>query len=645
MTAGKGDQFPVQQKGDQLPVQRPGFADELFLGRARHDLLTLPAGDPRRLPDEEERFLSRLRDFCEKEVDSAGIERADRIPDHVVEGLKDLGALSIKLPRRYGGLGLSSRCYHRALMLTSTTHPALSELLAAHQAIGLAQPVALFGTEEQKRAFLPRCVREITAFALTEADIGNDPYRMRTTAVHDPATDSYVLDGVKTWITNGVIADLLVVLALVAPSADGAGGMTAFVVDAGSPGVTVEHRSSFLGLRGLENGCIRLHRVRVPAHHRVGAVGAGLDVALAAQDTGRLSLPAVSAAAAKWSLSVARQWSAVRVQWDRPIGEHEAVAGKLAFIAATAFALEALVEVTGRRAERADTDTRLDAELAKLFATEKACAVADELVQIRGGRGYETADSAAARGERGVPVEQLLRDVRVGRIFDGSSEALRGFIAHGLIEAHRSSAEASEDARRAGPPPGPAPESSVLAAHLAYVEQTARRLARLLGLAAAGPPAELERQRHLGRIVDIGAELYAMSVTCAYARAHDGAEGAARARGDAEDSARARGDAEDSARARGDAEGTATALADAFCHQSRLRVEELLDRIDDNNSDERDRALARRVLAGGCTWLEDGVVDPSTDGPWIAEYVPGPATGPDLHRVVRPAPRTSEEFS
>jgi alkylation response protein AidB-like acyl-CoA dehydrogenase len=582
---------------------RPGFASELFLGRLRTDLLALPPGDPRRLHPVEERFLSRLRDFCEQEVDSARIEREDRVPDEVIEGLKDIGALCVRIPRRYGGLGLSSLCYHRALMLASTTHPALSELLAAHQAIGLAQPIALFGTEEQKLEFLPRCAREISAFALTEADIGNDPYRMRTTAVPGRVPDCYVLDGVKTWATNGVVADLLVVMAVVPARHGGAGGMTAFVVEADAPGVTVEHRSSFLGLRGLENGCVRLHEVVVPARNRIGAEGAGLEIALAAQDTGRLSLPAVCAAAAKWSLRTARGWSAARVQWGRPIGEHDAVAGKISFIAATAFALEAMVEVTGRRAAAGGTDTRLDAELAKLFATENACAVADELVQIRGGRGYETARSAVARGERGVPVEQLFRDVRVGRIFDGSSEALRVFLAHDLIEARRDPARLAASGPAGG---GTVRGSGPLGAHLRFAGEVARRLADELAAVAAGPPSGLERQRHLGRIVDIGAELYAMSASCVYAEALDAAG------------------------------CPATELADAFCLQSRLRVGELLARLGDN-ADAPDRELARRVLDGRFTWLEDGVVDPSTDGPWIAEAGPGPAKGPNLRRIVRPA--------
>ncbi|GGR77666.1 MULTISPECIES: acyl-CoA dehydrogenase family protein [Streptomyces] len=703
------------EQGTPAGARRPGFATGLFLGRPDTDLLTGPAGDARRPAPAEERFLARLRDFCEKEVDSAAIERADRVPDEVVEGLKDIGALAIRLPRRYGGLGLSTHCYLRALMLTSTTHPALSELLAAHQAIGLIQPLLLFGTDEQKRAFLPRCVREISAFALTEADIGNDPFRMHTTAVYDPAMDGYVLDGVKTWTTNGVIADLLVVMAVVPAGERGEGGMTAFVVEADAPGVTVERRNSFLGLRGLENGCIRLHRVAVPAGNRIGAEGEGLAIALAAQDTGRLSLPAVSAAAAKWSLRIARQWSAARVQFGRPIARHDAVAGKVSFIAATAFALEALVEVIARRAAAGGTDTRLDAELAKLFASEQAWVIADELVQLRGGRGYETAESAVARGERGLPVEQLLRDVRVGRIFDGSSEALRAFLAHDLIEAHRAAAgerdtapgrgtaqagktthagetaavggtARAEDTSRAGGtaraedtpstgdttpagdmarvgytartgdtaraedtgrtggttpaghtartgdpaaatraagagmPAGPDASAgrldAVLDGHLEFVARTSRRIAGELAVVAAesGPEGEgLDgRQRFLGRIVDIGAELYAMSASCVHARALGGAD------------------------------GSPAELADAFCRQARLRVAESLARLGEN-TDAADRAVTGQVLEGRYAWLEEGVVDVSVDGPWIAEQRPGPATGPNLRRVIRPAatPRTT----
>lgn len=553
------------------------FGGALFSGRFRLDLLDPPPGAG--LDADSEAFLARLRDFCTDKVDGTLIEREGRIPDEVIAGLKDIGAFAIKLPRSYGGLGLPGLCYLRALMIVNTTHSALGELLAAHQAIGLTQPVLLFGTDEQKRAFLPRCVREISAFTLTEPDIGNDPFRMRTTAVRT-ADGSYRLTGLKSWVTNGVLADLIVVLAMV-PEA----GMTAFVVEARSPGVTVEHRGEFLGLRGLENGVVRFDDVVVPVSHRIGDEGKGLEVALAAQDTGRLSLPAVSAAAAKWSLKIAREWSRVRVQWGKPIGEHEAVAAKISFIAATAFALEAMVEVTGRHAD-AGADTHLEAELAKLFASEKTWQVADELLQIRGGRGYETAASAAARGERGVPVEQLLRDVRIGRIFDGSTEALRGFIAAEALGLTPSTAE-------------PVAVDGPLAPHLRFVERTCRSVAQHLAHGRTRWGAELEeRQLFLGRLVDITAELYAMSVSCVYA-----------------------------------VERSAVELADAFCHQARLHIAELFGRLW-SNTDDHDRAVARGVLGDRYTWLEDGVLDPSIEGPWIAEPAPGPSQQENLHRRV-----------
>lgn len=573
-------------------MSKPSFGTELFLGRLRLDLIDSLTSYG--LDAESEEFLARLRTFCEEKVDARLIERTDQIPDEVINGLKDLGAFAIKIPKEYGGLGLPGVCYHRALMIVSSTHSSLGELLAAHQAIGLVQPLRLFGTDEQKKALLPRCVREISAFILTEPDIGNDPFRMRTTAT--PTPDGYVLNGVKLWTTNGVLADFLVVMAMVPASDHGPGGMSAFVVTTDAPGVVVEHRNSFLGLRGLENGVIRLHEVPVAADRRIGAEGEGLEVALAAQDTGRLSMPAVCAAVAKWSLKIAREWSRVRVQWGKPIGAHEAVASKIAFIAATAFALEAIVEVSGRHADNGRFDTRMEAELAKLFASEKAWQLADELVQIRGGRGYETAESAAARGERGVPVEQLLRDVRIGRIFDGSSEALRVFIG--------TDAMAAEDSL-VGHPPRPselAPSFGSLSQHVRFVDRAARKLARQIDAGRARWGEAIgERQLFLGRVVDIAAELYAMTAACVYAKAL------------------------------GD---SAAELADTFCRQARRRVAELCDQLW-VNTDEHDREIAARVLGDSYTWLEEGVLDASIEGPWIAEPAPGPPTRPNLHRKIR----------
>ncbi|MGW3276231.1 acyl-CoA dehydrogenase family protein, partial [Streptomyces kronopolitis] len=425
----------VAEAAREQDWRKPSFAKELFLGRFRLDLIhphPTPAVDDVRRG---EKFLATLREFCETKIDSARIEREGKIPDETVNGLKELGALGMKIDAKYGGLGLTQVYYNRALSLVGTASPAIGALLSAHQSIGVPQPLKLFGTKEQKETFLPRLARtDISAFLLTEPDVGSDPARLATTAV--PDGDDYVLDGVKLWTTNGVVADLLVVMARVPASEGHKGGITAFVVEADSPGVTVEHRNAFMGLRGLENGVTRFHRVRVPAAHRIGPEGAGLKIALTTLNTGRLSLPAMCVGSGKWCLKIAREWSGAREQWGRPVAEHEAVGAKISFIAATTFALEAVVDLSSQMADENRNDIRIEAALAKLYGSEMGWLIADELVQIRGGRGFETADSLAARGERAVPAEQLLRDMRINRIFEGSTEIMHLLIAREAVDAH-----------------------------------------------------------------------------------------------------------------------------------------------------------------------------------------------------------------
>ncbi|MTE21245.1 acyl-CoA dehydrogenase [Streptomyces sp. TRM43335] len=638
MSVSEREARQVAEAARESEWRKPSFARELFLGRFRLDLV-----HPRPRPDDDEvrrgeEFLAALEEFCAAEVDGIAIDREGRVPDRVVKGLKELGALGMKIDPEYGGLGLNQLYYNRALALAGSASPAVGALLSAHQSIGVPQPLKMFGTEEQKRAFLPRCARtDVSAFLLTEPDVGSDPARLATTAVPD-GDDAYLLDGVKLWTTNGVIADLLVVMARVPASEGHPGGITAFVVEADSEGITVENRNAFMGLRGIENGVTRFHRVRVPAAHRIGPEGAGLKIALTTLNTGRLSLPAMCAGAGKWCLKIAREWSAAREQWGKPIAHHEAVGSKVSFVAATTFALEAVLDLASRMADEDRNDIRIEAALAKLYGSEMAYRMADELVQIRGGRGFETADSLAARGERGVPAEQMLRDLRINRIFEGSTEIMHLLIAREAVDAHLSVAgdlvdpdrtltDKGRAAVRAGgfyarwlpklvAGPGRLPGSyrefhpaghPDLAAHLRYVERTCRRLARATFLGMSRWQAKLEgKQGFLGRIVDIGAELFAMSAACVRAETmrRDGEHGRA-----------------------------AYQLADAFCRQARVRIEELFDRLW-NNTDAVDRVVARGVLGGVYTWLEEGVIDPSTPGPWIAPADPGPATRTDVHRPI-----------
>ena len=626
----------VAEEAREHTWRRPSFAKELYLGRFDLDLVH---PHPRPEPEDEARgeaFLERLREVTST-MDGARIERDARIPDEDIRALADIGTFGMKIPTEYGGLGLTMQSYARALVLIGSVHPSLGAMISAHQSIGVPEPVKLVGTPEQKERFLPRCAAgAISAFLLTEPDVGSDPARMESTATLTEDGTAYLLDGVKLWTTNGVVAELLVVMARVPQHPSGRGGITAFVVEGTAPGITVERRNAFMGLRGLENGLTRLHQVRVPVENRLGREGDGLKIALTTLNAGRLSIPALCSGAAKWSLKIAREWSVERVQWGRPVGRHEAVSGKLAFIAATTYGLESVVELSCALADAGETDIRIEAALAKLWASEMACRIADELVQIRGGRGYETAASLAARGERAVPAEQLVRDLRINRIFEGSSEIMHLLIAREAVDEHLKAAGdlASRDADLAakaraaadasgfyarwlpqlvagrGDVPTAYGDFGPLARHVRFVERSSRRLARQTFYGMSRWQGALEhRQRFLGRVVDIGAELFAMAAACVRAemlRADDAEQGR-----------------------------SAQRLADAFCGQARLRVDTLFDELW-TNSDDVDRKLAAAVLDGDLTWLEEGVVDPSEGtGPWIARWEPGASTEESVWRSVR----------
>jgi alkylation response protein AidB-like acyl-CoA dehydrogenase len=624
---------------------KPSFAKELFLGRFPLELIH-PL--PRPSDAEEARskeFLGRLREFLDS-IDGSVIERDAQIPDEYVKGLAELGCFGIKIPSEYGGMNMSQVAYNRVLLMVSTVHPSLGALLSAHQSIGVPEPLKLAGSPEQKRKFLPRCAAgAVSAFLLTEPDVGSDPARLASTATPIEDGQAYELEGVKLWTTNGVVAELLVVMARVPRSEGHRGGISAFVVEADSPGVTVERRNKFMGLRGIENGVTRLHRVRVPAENLIGREGDGLKIALTTLNAGRLALPAVVTGASKWSLKIAREWSGERVQWGKPVGKHEAVAGKLAFMAATTYALDAVLELAGQMADEGRNDIRIEAALAKLWSSEMADQIVDELLQIRGGRGYETAESLAARGERAVPVEQMVRDLRINRIFEGSSEIMRLLIAREAVDAHLTAAgdlanpkadlrqKASAAAGASGfyakwlpklvfgegQRPTAYREFGALATHLRFVERSSRKLARNTFYGMARWQAGLEqKQGFLGRVVDIGAELFAMSAVCVRAEAQRVAD---------------------------PAEGKqAYELADAFCQQATLRVEALFPALW-TNTDGVDVRLANDVLDGRYAWLEEGILDQSEGtGPWIAHWEPGPSTEANVARRFLTAPSTEAKL-
>jgi alkylation response protein AidB-like acyl-CoA dehydrogenase len=592
----------VAEAAREKDWQAPSFVRELFEGSFRLDLVhpypeMSPADVERARP-----FMERLERFLRERVDSDRIDREGKIPAELLQGLREIGAFGIKIPEEYGGLGLSQTGYTHAIGLVTSVDGNLTALLSAAQSIGVPQPLKLFGTPEQKRKYLPRLARgAVSAFALTEANVGSDPAAMSTTAVLSSDGSHYVLNGEKLWCTNGTIAELMVVMARTGPKK-----ITAFIVETDWPGVEVVQRLHFMGLKAIENGIIRFTDVKVPVENVLWGEGKGLKLALITLNTGRLTLPASAVAASKRCLEIVRRWAAERVQWGQPIGKHDAIAQKIGRMAAEVFAMEAVADLASLMADQGRTDIRLEAALAKMWNTEIGWRIVDDTLQIKGGRGYETADSLRRRGERPDPVERMMRDFRINLIFEGSSEIMRLFIAREAVDTHLKLAGDLIDpkapmARKiraalrsgayyafwyprlwlGGSPMRRYGEFGPLATHVRFVERSCRRLARSLFhcMIRFGPKLE-KRQAVLGRLVEIGAELLAITAACSRARAMVGKDPSNQ----------------------GPVE-----LADVFACQARRRVEDRFSAVFDND-DVATYAVAQQVLRNQHTWLEQGMV-------------------------------------
>jgi alkylation response protein AidB-like acyl-CoA dehydrogenase len=381
--------------------------------------------------------------------------------------------------------------------------------------------------------------------------------------------------------------------------------ITAFIVEKKWAGVEIAHRCRFMGLKAIENGVIRFTNVKVPRENILWDEGKGLKLALITLNTGRLTLPASVAAGCKQLLQASRAWASERVQWGAPIGKHEAIARKLGMMAANTFALEAISGLTVGLEEQGGNDIRLEAAIAKMYNTEHGWRIVDDALQIRGGRGYETADSLRARGETPVPIERAMRDARINLIFEGSSEIMRLFIAREAVDHHFKTAFALVDRKATTAEKGQAlgrvvkfyplwyparwfgrgqipvtfAEFGLLAKHLRYAERHARKLGRSLfhAMVRYGPKLE-KKQMVLFRAVDIGAELFAIAATCSRARmeATRGNTGA-------------------------------LALADVFCREARIRIDELFDKLY-GPTDDRVYRVAQQVLKGEHAWLESGII-------------------------------------
>ena len=579
------------------------FLRELFLGNFLLPLVhPFPANGQER-PEFTE-FYNNLKRFLQDEVDSVAIDQTGEYPERVVDGLRKLGAFGMKIPKEYGGLGFTVSEYTKVMQMVGPYDGNICALLSAHQSIGVPQPLKLFGTPEQKKKYLPRCAAgAISAFALTEPHVGSDPASLSTTAERDG--DFYILNGEKLWCTNGTMAELLVVMARDPQTKK----ISAFIVETAWPGVKVEYRCRFMGLKALANGIVSFRDVRIPRDNLIGEEGKGLKIALITLNTGRLTLPAACAGIGKQSLEIVRGWANERVQWGVPIWKHEAIAHRVADMAATTFAMDSISKLASAMADRGGYDIRLEAAAAKEWNTVRAWEIADQTLQIRGGRGYETENSLEGRGETPVPVERIMRDCRINLIFEGSSEVMHLFMAREAVDKHLQVAGAMIDPKNgvnqklaalpkilayyAGwyPPlwlrglgnPFRYGEWGKLAPHLRFIDRSARKLARESFHGMAVYQAKMERkQGFLFRCVDVVMELFAMSATISHARqmldAHD---------------------------AHGE---RAIELADLFCRNARRRVQKSFRDLWRNDDAVKNR-VAANVMKGEHTWLEDGYIN------------------------------------
>lgn len=578
----------------------PSFMKEMFLGNFRFDLIhPYPERTEWRAEFTEffDKFSTFLRDTWDPiEVDATG----EYNMDHVAE-LASLGAFGIKIPKEYGGLGFDQLEYAQVMELIGCYDGSLGALLSAHQSIGVPQPLKLFGSEELKKEYLPRCARgEISAFALTEPEVGSDPARLTTSVKLSDDGQHYILNGTKLWCTNGTLAKLLVVMA----KHDESGKISAFVVETGWEGVEVKHRCRFMGLKALANAVLTFDNVKIPVGNLIGKEGRGLKIALTTLNDGRLSIPNNCVGASKACLKIVREWTSSREQWGVPIGRHEVIAHKINDIAATTFAMESIVKLTSFLANDKKLDLRLESAACKEWNSVHGWKIIDETMQIRGGRGYETEVSLRDRGEKPIAVERSMRDMRINMIFEGSSEIMHLLMAREAVDKHFSVANALiEPKSTTGDKIKALPKIAVFyagwyptrwmktiftprysehgkwAKHLRFIHRSAAKLAResFHGMALYRDKLGLKKQVFLFRLVDIVNELFAMSATIARAIALE-KRGAPEAKQAAE-------------------------LAEAFCCNSRRVVKERFGQIWGNEDDEK-VAISRKVMDGDYEWME-----------------------------------------
>ena len=610
MSKGKREALELAEASRDPLDERGSFASNLFIGR--YDFNRIYPWPEQSAEDREagKEFLASLEKYLRENVDADEIDRTGEIPQKNIDELFAMGAFGVKIPKQYEGLGLSQVNYGRAAQLLGSWDANLTALVSAHQSIGVPQPLLLFGTDEQKKKYLPRVARkEISAFALTEWNAGSDPANMSLKAEPTEDGSAFIMNGEKLWCTNLIKAGVLVVMAVTPPKMVNGRErkqITAFIVDVDSPGLEITYRCRFMGLRALYNGIVKFTNVRVPRENMIAKEGQGLKVALTTLNTGRLTIPAACVGLSKRLLEICRKWATERIQWGGPIGKHSAIAGKVAEMAGNVFAMEAITFLTSGLVDRKAGDLRIETAMCKMWSTEMTWKISDDAMQVRGGRGYETAQSLKGRGEEGIPVERFLRDCRINMIFEGSSEIMRLFIAREALDPHlkvggaifnttllmkeRMKAVFTSGKFYAGWYPRQWFSTGAgnikglhrdLQRHVDYGARTSKRLARGLfhAMARFGPKLDRE-QLLLSRFVGIATELFAISASCSFAQYKID---------------------------HGESADEVLSVANYFCNSAKARIDHYFAGTAEN-VDKRGYQLTQELMAGKHAGLREGMV-------------------------------------
>lgn len=534
------------------------FMSGLFIGRPNFDLL-LPEPEPASEKAEGDAYCQKIEAFLREHVDPDEIERSG-ISRAVLDGLLELGAFGMKIPKEYGGLGFSHKNYGRVLTLIASWSNILSLTVAVPQSIGIAMPIMLYGNEAQKKKYLPLVARKaISAFALTEPTTGSDAANVQTEAVLSADGSHFIINGAKQWCTNSPIADYITLIARVPAKKEIINGKTvwqavpegkdadakvhsAFILDMKSPGVLVKQRCQFEGCRGIENGFMTYTNVQVPAENVIGELGAGLKYALSILNIGRaVSVPAICLGMAKqaWQPTLDRANS--RVTFGKTLGTRQTQQIRIGRMATDLFAMEALCELAWHMADQKHYDVRIEAAVTKIICSEKTIQFLNDAQVIFGGMGYETADSKRERGEPAFGMEQLVRDATMYRIGEGATDILRPFVAREGLNTHLENIKGSVDegmkmselikllkfylpwylSQWKSNPISSRSEFQTHKLHnaLKYVEQTSRQLARKIFYAMLLKRENMrDDQGRQNRIDIVGEELFTIIATALHAQ-------------------------------------------------------------------------------------------------------------------------------